>query len=1722
MAALGRISGPLLKANLERLGVNLAFETDLLYLDVVNSRIGVRTSSPQYELDVNGTTRSTNLEVTSLANIADITISGNTIETSSATLNLATADTVVYQNKLRVDSIDIENNFISTNTSNADLILTANGTGIISIPNNNVTISQDLTVTGATTLTDVTSSGNISVTGNVTVGQDLTINQAAQFENIRIDQNVISTTDSNSNLELSPNGSGTVEIFANTNVYGNIFATGNVTAEGDIIIGDADTDSITFNAEVASNIIPDADDTYTLGSDSKRWANIWVNNFIAGNINTEDLEVDGVNLGLRQGNIIYVAENGNDLNTGTHQNDPKASIAAALSLATDGDTVYVYPGVYQEVFPLTVKKGVTLRGFGIRSVKITPTPTTRYNDAFLLNGETTVEDITVADFNSGGNFFAVTEIVNTLNFKVNVGTAPFAHTYVSGGIIISDDSTIANVSNAVYNHTTGELTITTDVPHDTYLGANLFLKDLTFSCNGGTRVFPDNGYAFRFATNFEVTSRSPYIRNITVITQGSVTSPSDPRGFDSGDAGKGVYIDGAYATANSREASMLFHSVTFITPGVDALTATNGARIEWLNSFTYFANRSMYAYDSNDGLRGNGRTSVRVSDVTGVYTIGETLQYISDDGSTVLASGVIDEVDPDGKLYLTGKVIGLETAKERAGKIVVANVNAQLDTAEKKFGTASLLLDGIGDYVSVAAQNDFGFGTGDFAVECFVYANDLTGSKTVFDFRAGAATNNAVQLYIDSGTPKVYINGSDVLISGSTISTASWIHLALTRNSGTMSLYVNGTRVASATVSTDLGTTKPLVIGSIYSGGPENWDGWIDEVRISKGVARYTGTTLVVPISEFTSDTNTVLLLHFNGTDASTDIDDDSLQAQTITFSGGASANYIDFVDYTDFGAEVRSIASASVYGNFGIEGDGPGVIMYLISHNLAYIGLGKSVDNDPTNVIQANEVIELNNAKIRYSSVDHNGDFRVGDLFYVNQSTGTVTFTTANFNIDSTTGLTFTSGPNVTFIDGTTVDTGNISIHDNTVETTVGDLNLAAASGNINFQNNVNVTGNIDVSGNVTIGGNITIGDADTDSINIIAEVVSDIVPDQTSTYNLGSPVKTWNTVFAGKLNIDDVEINNNYITTTASNADLELRANGTGRVYIPDNDVLANQSFTVNGTTTLSNAVINGSVTVTGPITQTGDINLTGNMTISGIVDVAGEAQFENININDNYITTTQSNSDLELRANGTGKILIPDNNIEIDNDLIVNGLATFSDINSNGTITANSFSTGDILIDDNFITTTIGNNNLELRANGTGLVYIPSNDLELDQNLIVNGTTTLGDTNITGTVVHVGNTTQTGNFNLTGNMTISQTITVAGEAQFENININDNYITTTQINSDLELGANGTGEVVVPSNDVVFNQNITVNGTATIADINSSGTITANSFSTGDILIDDNFITTTQSNSDLELRANGTGSIVIDNLNFNTNIISTDTTDLVLQPSTGVVNINSTASLRVPRGTVLQRPAVPQVGMLRYNTDGNYFEGWTGAFWIRMSQGVIDVDGDTRITAELTPGSNDNTIRFYTNGNLVADLTASRFRSDKLVVDDLQIDGNVISSITANTNIVLSPNGIGSVVFENFSINNSTITNTVSNAATLFATTANGYVKIDTTNGFVLPVGDSTNRPPLIYTETGMLRFNTQDSRVEVYDGTNWTSVAGTSSGISISDAENIAIERILMLG
>ena len=233
----------------------------------------------------------------------------------------------------------------------------------------------------------------------------------------------------------------------------------------------------------------------------------------------------------------------------------------------------------------------------------------------------------------------------------------------------------------------------------------------------------------------------------------------------------------------------------------------------------------------------------------------------------------------------------------------------------------------------------------------------------------------------------------------------------------------------------------------------------------------------------------------------------------------------------TDFGAEIRSIGSANIYGNKGAVGDGNGVLMYLIGHNFAYIGNGKEVTNDETTVIQANEVEELNNAKVRFTSVDQKGDFRVGDNFFVNQETGEVVFDAVNLNINTPQGITFGSGGNVTFIDGTKIETGDFRLSGNTIETLTQNFVIDSATNTVDIQADTNITGNLAVTGNFTLGGNITIGDADTVSVEFASDVNSDISPNTDNTFDLGKTTKRWKNIYANNFDNGNPKIEGNTI---------------------------------------------------------------------------------------------------------------------------------------------------------------------------------------------------------------------------------------------------------------------------------------------------------------------------------------------------------------------------------------------------------------------------------------------------------------------------------------------------------------------------------------------------------------------------------------------------------------
>jgi hypothetical protein len=1094
-AEFGRITGPLLARNLLRNGVDLAFETDLLYLKVSpsvynlnpddsdgnpqlgDSAIGINTDAPTSPLTVNGLVRTTNLIAPQTLTTPEFTIGTNTIQNVFGT---------IYIQPAQISSII---NGGASDTLSFDELLDAGES-----------LSSFLEIFDG---------------GSASVSSGQPIITAAKFGtlNLRISDKLIENITNNSDINLRANGTGSI-VFntSEVRINGDLSVTGNVTWDGsNITFGNTDSDNVVFNADIDSNLIPNQDATYDLGSavGSKIWNRLYVTDLINDTITAPSLTINNIDLLLTQGNTIYVSINGSDTNTGEHAHSTFRTVKHALSVSQSGDEIVIFPGTYQEAFPLIVPQGVSVKGAGVRAVSIEPTLSTNDKNAFLLNGDTTISFLTVQNF--------------------------------------------------YYNETN------------------------------------NTGYAFSFAPNFKTLSRSPYVYNVTVITKGSVTTSEDPRGFLQGDAGGGAYLDGSLVDPTGLiPPSGLFFSVTFITPNQDGITGTNGARIEWLNSFTYFAKRG---------------------------------------------------------IYLTQGALG------RAGQ----------------------------------------------------------------------------------------------------------------------------------------------------------------------------GTV---------------------------------------------------------FGAEMRSINSANVYGTYGAVADGEDTLAYLIGHNFGYIGTGNNSFNDRGLVVQANEVVEINNGNIYYDSMDHKGDYRIGNIFYVNQETGQVVFDAQSINFGASGSIVLEGPSSTTIIDATMVQTGNIRVHDNTVESLIGPVNLLAASGSTYLNTNVFVTGLATISANLYTDGTIYLGNDPYDLINVAPNLTQNINPKTTDTYTLGTDdgidPKRWNTALVTGLNIDGVvEITNNTISTLTTDTDLELVASGTGKIQISNTNVeisenlTINNTVTVNGVSSLQDTEITGTTTLVGNISQTGNTYITG--TFDNVnIEITDASYFEvnDIRLFNNNISATSTNDDLTIVATGTGAVIV-DSALAIKDDLITNVWTA-------------------ALTDEQ--------RSIKFSPNGTG-------------NTVVNTTKSL--------VLPLGNNT-TKLLSTAGEIRYN-TLTALFEGQQPNglVSFKDLYDSdrNTYITAELTPGTD--------DNTLRFGINNLVRAT-----------ITSTSLVTPVVHVDNVNITSNTINnligaSDLELAPNGNGYASVNGMLFSGNAITNNTNGALTISSTGVgyVRFDGTGGVVMAYGTSSERRPTPEVGEIRNNTTIGYMEVYSG---------------------------------------------------------------------------------------------------------------------------------------------------------------------------------------------
>ena len=210
---------------------------------------------------------------------------------------------------------------------------------------------------------------------------------------------------------------------------------------------------------------------------------------------------------------------------------------------------------------------------------------------------------------------------------------------------------------------------------------------------------------------------------------------------------------------------------------------------------------------------------------------------------------------------------------------VTAVGNAQLSTVQSKFGGSSLYLDGTGDRLTTPSRTEFGISAVDFTIEGWFYPLTLKNENCILSLGTGGSAfyyalyvgnvSGQVVLAVNTGTWNIaatYIGTSAV------ISTNAWHHVAMVRSGTTLTFYVNGTAAGTfSSANFGSGTGGTLHIGTYfnnYNNDGSDFYGYIDDLRITYGFARYTGnfTPSTTQFLDSTGDANSSVVVNSTAT----------------------------------------------------------------------------------------------------------------------------------------------------------------------------------------------------------------------------------------------------------------------------------------------------------------------------------------------------------------------------------------------------------------------------------------------------------------------------------------------------------------------------------------------------------------------------------------------------------------------------------------------------------------------------------------------------------------------------------------------------------------------------------------------------------------------------------------------------------------------------------------
>jgi hypothetical protein len=364
--------------------------------------------------------------------------------------------------------------------------------------------------------------------------------------------------------------------------------------------------------------------------------------------------------------------------------------------------------------------------------------------------------------------------------------------------------------------------------------------------DGSDYLQASNNVAFNFgAGSFTVEAwvyLTAYTTNAPIIDFGNGNSTSRLAILQANSSGTFIFYQGstgAIITSSIAVSLNAWNHVAIVRNGTACAMYINGVSAGTATNSQSYSDANCFIGKSNDAsfYISGYMTDLRVVKGTAVYTAAFTPPTAP---LTAITNTSLLTNYTNGAIFDNAMMNDLETVG-----------NAQISTSVKKYGTGSIAFDGAGDWLLFPNNQAYlNFGSGNFTVEFWVYHNVL---KDYSGFIGGITASNTIAVY-SYGNGKA---GATLISTGEQIgsatgvfTTTTWQHVALVRNSGVTTLYVDGTSrgTYSSSATMALGGTSGGSIGT--AAGTGDFNGFIDDLRVTKGYARYTAN-FTPPISAF-------------------------------------------------------------------------------------------------------------------------------------------------------------------------------------------------------------------------------------------------------------------------------------------------------------------------------------------------------------------------------------------------------------------------------------------------------------------------------------------------------------------------------------------------------------------------------------------------------------------------------------------------------------------------------------------------------------------------------------------------------------------------------------------------------------------------------------------------------------------------------------------------------